>query len=277
MKKILIRPTFSLRPYVAHYWMWELSGKKTYFPDIIPGTGVELLFVYGGALLVKSEDGVLSNAGLGIILCPRKKRLSFMPSGKVKIISVRFRSTGFYGLFGIPLTEFSDKIIPAEHILNITSFAKWNFAESISDKITLLENFLLQKLRTVDYSNSAMNWAVDVLYYKNLIYGVKDIREQLKTSERTFQRRFKRITGVDAKYFEKTARFQYTLRRLLSSCSSDYFDVALKQGYYDQSHFIRDFRFFTGVSLRKYLINKNFSINFYNNDIYKETMISNQG
>ena len=70
--------------------------------------------------------------------------------------------------------------------------------------------------------------------------------------------------GFDAKYFERTARFQSTLRTQLNGTSNNYVDIALDNGYYDQPHFIKEFRYFTGMSPKKYLIKANFMLNHYN-------------
>ena len=71
------------------------------------------------------------------------------------------------------------------------------------------------------------------------------------TSPRTLQRRFRAATGLGPKLFARLARLTVTLQRL-SSPGVAPLRVVLEQGYYDHSHFLRDFKAFIGVSPSDY-------------------------
>jgi AraC-like DNA-binding protein len=67
-------------------------------------------------------------------------------------------------------------------------------------------------------------------------------------SERTLERRFKQSIGISAKLFSRICRFQESLNQLRKNKYDKLSDIAYENGYADQSHFIRSFKEFTGVS-----------------------------
>lgn len=257
-----IKPPPKLSQYIAHFWLWEQNNITT-LPNMLPGTGVEMLFNFGDLLKLKTYQQSQLHTNDCVLVCPRKSLIQFQATGKTKLLSIRFRSAGFFTLFGLPLTELSDQAISTEQLLPTSLLAQLIEAKSDIARVTLLEQWLLQKLIKVTNQDFALQWAIDKIYYQNQSDSITEVKHQLKCSERTFQRKFKLFTGVDAKYFERTARFQSTLKALLTAQSTQYLAVAFDHGYYDQSHFIKDFKYYTQSTPSGYLTEQNFSLNYY--------------
>ncbi|WP_064609601.1 helix-turn-helix transcriptional regulator [Photobacterium sp. J15] len=267
MNTLLIRPGSPLSDFVAQFWLWEQSQPLA-IPDILPGTGVEILFNLGEPVVAESPSQARLNFGEGLVICPRKSTFRLQPTGATKVLSVRFRSAGFFQLFGIPLTEIADQIVDVSTIIPRSVLSQITEFESEVAAISLLESWLLQQIKPERADGSALKWAIDEVYYQNSSDVISDVKQELNVSERTFQRKFKVYTGVDAKYFERTSRFQSALRTLLCEGSTQYTGIALDHGYYDQPYFIKEFKCFTGVTPKQFLTEENFSLNHYNNDIY---------
>ena len=128
------------------------------------------------------------------------------------------------------------------------------FSKSINlyEIITLVEDFLFINLmeKSADYW---LDNALNILY--NQRQNSNNLSRAIISSEksvRQFQNMIKRSTGVSPKYFQRTARFQYTLRKLLSNSPNNFLNIALDHGYYDQAHFIKDFKQFTGETPEKF-------------------------
>jgi AraC-like DNA-binding protein len=64
---------------------------------------------------------------------------------------------------------------------------------------------------------------------------------------------FNNRVGVSAKTFMKIIRFQNALKMINAKKTGKLVDIALEAGYYDQSHFIRDFYNFTGITPSEYI------------------------
>jgi AraC-like DNA-binding protein len=73
-------------------------------------------------------------------------------------------------------------------------------------------------------------------------------------ARRQFERRFKACTGFPPALFQRIARFQRTYRMLEDGTATSLTDIALAGGYFDQSHFIREFKRFSGLNPRDYFV-----------------------
>ncbi|MFA3780751.1 helix-turn-helix domain-containing protein [Yersinia sp. 1652 StPb PI] len=250
-------PSLVLTHWVAHYWCWKISFDKVYpegvsasriLPDLFPGTGSELLFNLGEPLNFSTIPLATERAGNqltvpkggAVLLRPRKARLRIIATGAVDVVSIRLRSAASFPLLRVPLDELDDVPIfltdlgltfPISALVDILYEAR----------IELVERWLTTLLNQRVITDPAIVWAVDRLYYGEELL---DVRRQLELSERTLQRRFRQFTGVDARYFCRTAKFQRTLRQLLTTGNG--LNNVLSHDYFDQSHFIKTCRLFTG-------------------------------
>jgi len=67
-------------------------------------------------------------------------------------------------------------------------------------------------------------------------------------SIKQFERKFSGLVGVNPKQYLRTVRFQHVLQIKKSSRFLDYTSLAMECGYFDQSHFINDFKTITGLT-----------------------------
>lgn len=104
---------------------------------------------------------------------------------------------------------------------------------------------------------------------ENLYHGLSydEFLQLSGISRRTLQRQFRSYIGVDARYFQRTARFQRALRKLLNG--KPLIDTLLDVGYCDQSHFIKNCQFFTQRSPSHLLTPEQMALNHYNPKISK--------
>jgi AraC-like DNA-binding protein len=82
---------------------------------------------------------------------------------------------------------------------------------------------------------------------------LRSLQEELRTTERSFQRLFEAQIGVSPKVFSRICQFQPAFRQLSQGQFSKLSDIAYDNGYADQSHLIRAFREFTGLTPGEYL------------------------
>ncbi len=268
MIRYCTQPAAPLAPLIAQFWSITAAA-GTRLPDYLPGTGTEILLnVADDAALLQSAAGhsadpvrTLLRSGEAVCICPRFSRLTIQTTGETRLFSIRFRSAGFFSLFAIPQQHICDQVISTEALgISLPDLPSDLSHDSLAEQ---LQNWLYLHYPVVDNHQSLLNHAVDQLYYQHHRLSVQTIQQATALSERGFQRHVKHITGVSAKYFARTARFQATLKRLLASGQPSSLDTLLTQGYYDQSHFIRDFRHFTGTTPARYLTDHQRRCNFY--------------
>jgi len=123
------------------------------------------------------------------------------------------------------------------------------FASTIEEKIRIITNLLLdyfkQKSNKLDF---LVREAIQYIIDSRGIIAIKEIAEKEKLNIRTLERRFLKETGISAKQFAKIVQFQSSLNQLETKDFNKINDVVYTNGYADQSHFIRVFKAFTGVT-----------------------------
>ncbi len=214
MYPLIQRPTALLRPYIAQYWNWELPAGEA-IPTIYAGTGVEYVFNLGDPIETIKPYSSIIPTGHSVLLCPRKKHFSAVGKGKINLISIRFRSAGFYQIFGIPLIDFIDRLTSAERIIPNELLGQLLDKKNLEISINRLEAYLLQVLNRRRTNEQKISYLIDKVYYQDNL-KLSNLVQNSGMSESTFQRRFKLYTGVSGKYFQRTARFQSCIKSLLS-------------------------------------------------------------
>lgn len=254
------QPVSCLVPWLTLGWEWN-SRESHLLPDMFPGTGAELLFNAGEPILITScsRSGVLREnligTGAAVLLCPRYTHLSFVAHGYVHLRSLRLRSPTCFALTGVSLEHIRDQVLPLSE-LGLTPPP----AEQVNEEgFMVLGHWLREQLSRISEQSQIFAQAIEKLYYGT---PPAELQQCLGMSTRTFQRRLLTHVGVDARYFLRTARFQRTLRQLLSGAPP--LDSLLDEGYCDQSHFIKSCHFFTRRSPRQLFTPEHKILNHYN-------------
>jgi len=248
-----ILPSPLLRPYVKCYWNLEYTNHEDKIERVVPDGRMELIFHYGDPFRhVNEKDKTQSRSVLSGQIT---EAVLLRPDQQVGILAVRFLPPGFTAIFGEnasaitgQITEFSSlagKIAQEveEQILE---------AKALIDRVRILEKMLIQfctKSRVLDRVTRLSSQ----LFYENPAEStILHVADQFGISLRTLERQFKAQVGLSPSKFIKIARFQRALRIKNSNPKASFALVAAESGYYDQSHFTRDFKDLTGLSPAEY-------------------------
>jgi AraC-like DNA-binding protein len=129
--------------------------------------------------------------------------------------------------------------------------------ETLNKRIELIENFLLQHLSPSEKRASKIEMIGDImndLKEHSFFDNIADIASRYEITPRYFQKIFLQHTGLTPKLYSKIARFQTSLK-LVTQKETSLTSIAFDCGYFDQSHFIKDFKSFTGYTPTVYSTN----------------------
>jgi transcriptional regulator GlxA family with amidase domain len=101
-------------------------------------------------------------------------------------------------------------------------------------------------------ANEIAKESVELLFQMKGQISVVELAQRLGISKRNLERRFSQEIGLSPKQLAKTIRLQALLKMLNQSQSKSLTELALECGYYDQAHFIKDFKEFTGLSPKQF-------------------------
>jgi methylphosphotriester-DNA--protein-cysteine methyltransferase len=177
----------------------------------------------------------------------------YTPAPEIRLFMVDLTPIGLYTLFNERADILSDlstdatPLIPSRRRrLICEALAE---TENVHRKAQIVEEFL----RTLIPSRSP-RWIDEVLAATTLMKRreyrgrIDDVVEHVGMSHRTFRRAFREITGVSAKTFQRIGRFERVFDAFMVGDPRQWEDAVFDEAFYDQSHFIHDFKSFTGYA-----------------------------
>jgi transcriptional regulator GlxA family with amidase domain len=117
----------------------------------------------------------------------------------------------------------------------------------------VLEEVLLKRLRQSSPRHGAIPIALDSFEQSDVAVKVRDLARRVGLSQRRFIQLFTAEVGLTPKLYGRVRRFQRARELVLTAAEPDWAAVAVACGFFDQSHLIRDFGEFSGLSPAAYL------------------------
>lgn len=179
-----------------------------------------------------------------------KKFTEFPLDNSFHYVGVRFLPTMFPQLFKIDASELSNRFEDLKNVVPSTSvFITENFhRHQTKDELKkIFDNYFITLISNTSFRRDDRVYRAIEIILEN--FGVVDVERDLDTglSQRQLRRLFEFYIGDSAKTFAKVVRFQNILRAKPSLQSLRQNKLFYDMGYYDQSHFIKEFKNFYGV------------------------------
>ncbi len=174
----------------------------------------------------------------------------------VNTIGVSFKPGGAYPFFHFPISELNDRVIELDLIWGDRAQQireRVLQAESISEKLHTMEGILLELLIPEVLGVEIVKYAAEQLVRAEDFPSIRNLSETIGVSQKHLISQFKKLVGVSPKMLARILRFRQALSALDPRKPVNWAEIAAQCGYYDQAHFNKDFRAFTGVNPTAYL------------------------
>ena len=249
-------PSPFLSDYVEAFW--HVSGYVPYQRDkILPTEHIELIInladhhrVYAD---VQDERFILNENAW--ICGLQRSYLVTEAMGRSELVGIRFKPAGLFPFLGMPVAELDDLIIELECVWGcwIEEIREQLFhCQSVAGRFAILEHSLRARYQQPDQKWHAMQYCAAYLSDPNHPLSIADLAEGMGYSQRHLIKQFRRVVGLTPKLFARINRFHRILQRAGRTRSPDWGDLAYQCGYYDQAHFSKDFRSFSGLNPQAY-------------------------
>jgi AraC-like DNA-binding protein len=172
------------------------------------------------------------------------------------IIGVRFRPGGAFPFLGLPASELADTHVDLEALWGRSAIElreRLCEAKAPAERFDLLEKALVAHLFRPLERHYAVRFALDAFDRADSGLAIRDVARDAGLSQRRFIQLFAREVGMSPKLFARVQRFRQALEALRQTAVPNWPQLAVDCGYYDQSHLIRDFRFFSHLSPTEYV------------------------
>lgn len=240
------RPCAALQPFVECYYIWE-QGQKLMDPIQVespPNGFTAMVFVYGDRYKAENGKQQMEQVPLCFLTGQLTATYHLQLSGKIGMAGVVFKPSAISSIFRIPMPEITNQRIPLDSIFGPEVCL---LTEQVADatshfgKISAIEAYLLKKVLTQKFSLDAVDYAVDIIMERKGIISVKELTQLLNINRRQFERKFIYKVGLSPKYYCRLKRLGHVCSLLVAKKHPDWQDVVYEGGFYDQSHFIKDF------------------------------------
>lgn len=253
-------PAEPLASYVDHFWFYEDLFPSHRREHVLADGTFELIinlrddarhtFDRASGCETPFRDAWFSGAHSRYIV------IDALPGSSM--IGVHFKPGGAAGVLGCPADELRDRVVELDAIWGTAAGElreQLLSARGALAKFAILERALCARLASKPADTMQQRrvfWARDRFIAGAEAVRISDVAGQLGITHKHFLDEFRRHVGLTPKLFCRIRRFQDVLARVTRETPVDWADLACACGYFDQAHFVHDFRAFSGLTPTRY-------------------------
>ncbi len=238
-------PCDRLKPYIKEFIISESNDEQIY--RVLPDTSLVMGFQYQGRLsyIEKNAETTLATSGITGI---QNGFNTFKNSSTIGSVLIVFKETGAASFFKEPINEFFKKSLPLD------TFVSRTILDAIEDqlaavtkdweRIRIVEQFLLSRFQEAKV-DLLVSLAIQQIYQSKGTIRMTTLATNLCISQGPLEKRFRKVVGTSPKKFSSIVRMKQAIT--LFSTTNRLIEIGLEAGYFDQAHFAKDFKTFTGI------------------------------
>lgn len=236
-----VKPIGRLSELIETYWLvtWDLPDNLPHTQQNIPDPCINMVFEAQNSRIVGAVT----------------KLYSVQLAGKGRIFGIKFHVGGFYELNNLPASNFTDKSTKIDDIFGADShdlIENVLAANDIAPMIQFSENFLLPLIPGRLNSVNKISEIIHEIERDQTITRVDQLSAKFDVSIRSLQRLFNQQVGVSPKWVIRKYRMREVLNRLEKG-EYNWQELIVHLDYFDQSHFVKDFKNLVGVTPSDYI------------------------
>jgi AraC-like DNA-binding protein len=251
----MYQPAPPLATIVDAVWYYDGYAPPHRLEHVLPDGSMQLIIhLRGEPLRVYDRDGAPRLVHGPLVCGPRARYCLVDTAQQGALVGIHVRPGGAAALLGLPASELHDADLPLEALWGA---AAWELQERIVEaptpeaRLELLEAALVRRITGAP--DPAVAYAVRAFTASPRAASVADVTAAIGLSHRHFIHVFREAIGLTPKTYCRVRRFQAALRAIARGERVEWAVLAAQSGYYDQAHFVHDFRAFAGLTPSHYL------------------------
>jgi AraC-like DNA-binding protein len=243
-------PSDILKPFVKSLAIQETDNESTY--NVLPDIGLVIGFQFKGRLsrLQDGKEIVLSVSGVSGLADHNR---AFKNTAGIGTVLVFFKEAGATQFFRQPLHELFRESVSLDNLMLRSEllYLEEKLAEVKADaqRIAAVEEFLIKRMTNREPDKLVLA-ALALIHKSKGNIRIKELTDQLHISQSPLEKRFRQAVGASPKKFASIVRLKNVIQQYDSSNSLT--ELGYEAGFYDQAHFIKGFKTFTGDTPEKY-------------------------
>jgi AraC-like DNA-binding protein len=257
-------PAEELKNIIECYWIIEDDDVSPQQQKIIPDGFIEIIFHYRSPYRI-NLGGRWEQQSLSLLAGQIRNHFFLENTGTSGIIGVKLKPTALTHLFGLSMYQFTDRVVDILSVPALQSLwrqEQLSVAQDHEKRIVLLDDLFKEIISEKKYAPTIAEQAIDLIFANHGMMPVSDITHKIGIGERQLENLFKKYVGLSPKFFMRIIRFNYIFK-LVQENNQSWSGLAYEASYFDQSHFIRNFRDFTGENPSDYAFDEKNMANFF--------------
>jgi AraC-like DNA-binding protein len=259
-----VNPAADLERIIDCYWIIENDDPMPHQQKIIPDGFCEIIFHYGDPYRICLTNTWEQQSHH--LLAGQISRHFFLENtGKAGIVGIKLTPTALTHLFGLDMQLYTDKVVDLPLVLGnqLQNLEQDLLTTRDHDQlITLLNDHFRKTWEQANFQPSPVDKAIELIFANRGMISVTEITATIGIGERQLERLFKKYIGLSPKFYTRIIRFS-TIFQLIQQQDPGWAGLAYEAGFYDQSHFIRNFKAFTGEDPSRYGFDEKNLANFF--------------
>ncbi len=253
-----------------------------HFKDFMPDHSIERVVPTGHIFLLFELDGIPRNTFENETLLPletftkvwvsgmHKQYISISAHERSEMFVIQFKAAGAFPFFHFPIHEINEKVVPAERLLGKEVLDLHTALLEASDskaKFAVAENWLQKRYQSEKVPNATITTMIEELKKAPSLNGqeLNRLVQAYPHTQKHLIDQFKKYVGLTPKFYQRILRFNEILAQIHQKKKLSWTQISYNCGYADQSHFIKEFKRFSGFNPEEF-IQQNFTneeINFF--------------
>ena len=258
------KPSQEIKSFIECFWIVEKNGTDICKEKIIPDGFTEIIFHYKDPYRI-NIDGGWQIQSKHLLAGQISNHFFLENTGQSGMLGIKFKPTALTRLFGLNMIELTDKVVALESkagnrlddIILIIQTGK-----TLEEKVRKIDLWFLNFIRLHPLSENVTDRVVALIFEKKGMIAIKELTGIFHIGERQLERLFKKSVGLSPKFFSRIIRFNHIFQ-LMKDRDRIWTDLAFTSGFFDQSHFIKNFKEFTGEDPSGYLFDQQNMANFF--------------
>jgi len=229
------------------------SDKRVAFNNkLFPANNIDFIINLSSPIQYRDANGKETFAGAHFSGLSNDCR-TIQQEGLLDVVGISFFSAGAYAVLKKPMWEFSNRIVELTEVLNhFESLGCLKYLPTDKERIDAVEHLLLQVIDKEEASIPLLQHFIASVYHSNMCIRVNDYCRASGINQKTLERTFKKRVGISPKSFIRKTRFQQALGHAIDRNYNTLTALAYDMGYFDQTHFVKDFQYYMHTSPLKF-------------------------
>lgn len=248
-----LSPSKEISHLIECYWWIDSEGDSSISEEkIIPDGFPEIIWHYGEPYEIKIS-GHWELQPKTLLAGQLANHFYLRNTGISGMVGIKWKPQALFDLYQLNMSELVDAVIelPKSLYQLFSPLAKFGQEKMKEERLSVLDKHLCQMLSSEKAKENPVTQALERIQSAKGKVDIEELASQISLSTRSLERHFKQSVGLSPKFYSRIIRLNHVFQ-MVQSGNRDWADIVYQSGFYDQPHFIKNFKEFIGEDPTSY-------------------------